>query len=235
MTESTVVPPCPLSIVIPVKDDAHALAHLLSQLSKLPTAVAGRLEIVVADGGSSDGSAALAEKMGAQVLSTSSGRGVQLNAGCQAARGTMIWMLHADSRPSDAALRWLVDQPGQIWGRFDVAFDQPGWTLRLLAMMMNARSRLTGICTGDQGIFVHRHLIRAVGGIPEQPLMEDVELSRRLNALCKPYCASHTVTTSARRWRRNGFLGTVLSMWWFRIRYWLGADPEVLASQYYGR
>lgn len=193
------------------------------------------LEIVVVDGGSVDGSVALAEKMGARVLTSPSGRGLQLNTGCRAARGPLIWMLHADAAPSERAINWMVAQQGRIWGRFDVGFDERGPALGLLSMLMNRRSRLTGICTGDQGIFVHRDLLKSIGGIPEQPLMEDIELCRRLNALCQPLCSKHIVTTSARRWRRNGFLRTVLSMWWFRIRYWLGADPEVLAGEYYGR
>lgn len=185
------------------------------------------------DGQSSDGSAALAEKMGVRVLVATAGRGGQLNTGCRAALGSVIWMLHADSEPSMAALDWLLAEPEPLWGRFDLAFDQDRPTFKLIAAMMNGRSRLTGICTGDQGIFVNPSLLKTIGGVPEQALMEDIELCRRLKVCCRPECLELVVRTSTRRWQKNGLWRTVLSMWWFRIRYWLGADPAVLADDYY--
>ena len=118
------------------------------------------------------------------------------------------------------------------WGRFAVRIEG-GAVLAIVAWMMNRRSCLTGICTGDQGIFVHRELLHAVGGMPTQPLMEDIELSRRLKRKVRPLCRTERVGTSARRWRAHGVLRTVLSMWWFRLRYWQGADAEQLAREYY--
>lgn len=234
MSEPSADEPPLLSIVVPVKDDAHALAHLLTLLANHPASALARLEIVVVDGQSSDGSAALAEKMGARVLVAPAGRGGQLNIGCRAARGSLIWMLHADSRPSTAALDWLLAAPPeQLWGRFDITFDQDHLAFKLIAAMMNGRSRLTGICTGDQGIFVNPSLLKAIGGVPEQALMEDIELSRRLKACCRPECPGLVVCTSTRRWRKHGIWRTVWSMWWFRLRYWLGEDPTVLAGDYY--
>ncbi len=191
------------------------------------------IEMIVIDGGSRDRSAAVAEAQGARLIRTEASRGVQLNAGYQAARGACLWLLHADSQPDPEGVRWLCMQDGIDWGRFDICFDADDPRMRLVAGMMNLRSRVTGICTGDQGLFVHRRLLVAVGGIPEQALMEDVELSRRLRRLCRPKCPDLTIRTSARRWHRDGWGKTVLSMWRFRLRYWLGASAEHLAQKYY--
>lgn len=220
-----------LSVIIPVRDDASALGRLLHELAAVPSR---DVEIVVVDGGSTDGSARVAAQSGARVLTSPPGRGAQLAAGVAAARGRWLWLLHADSRAVAAAyglLRDLDDTPG--WGRFDVRFDPPRRLLRLVAAMMSVRSRLTGICTGDQGIFAHRALLDAAGGMPEQPLMEDIELSRRLRRLAHPRCPAVTLTTSSRRWLQHGVWRTVVAMWWFRLRYWLGTDPAALARDYY--
>lgn len=222
-----------LSIVIPVLNDVKALSALL-RLLRLPE-YAG-VEVLVADGGSDDGSAAAARALGADaVLVTPAGRGAQLAAATQFARGTWIWCLHADSTPDPGCVPWLLalpDQPG--WGRFSVGLDG-SLLLRLVGRSMNLRSRLTGIATGDQGIFVHRALLSEVGGVPRQPLMEDIELSRRLRRLTRPRCPTLKVHTSPRRWQRNGVLRTIFAMWRFRLRYWWGADPIDLARDYYRR
>ena len=230
----------PISVVVPVLDDAAALAALLGDLK------GSGLEIVVADGGSRDGSAALVARLGARLISCPPGRGRQLDEGVKAAGGDWLWFLHADSRVSAAVLAeiaGLVSQPPG-WGRFDVQLDgeQIGngcsWPakalLRMVAALMNRRSALTGICTGDQGIFVHRALLDAVAGMPRQPLMEDIELSRRLRRLARPRCLRGPLRASARRWLSRGPVRTILSMWAFRLRYMLGASPERLAREYYG-
>lgn len=222
-----------LSIVIPVLNDVDALSALLRLLRAQTRA---DVEILVADGGSADGSAGTARELGAQaVLVTPAGRGAQLAAAAQFARGRWIWCLHADSKPDPGCLPWLLalpDQPG--WGRFNVGLDGSP-LLRLVGRAMNLRSWLTGIATGDQGIFVHRALLSEVGGVPRQPLMEDIELSRRLRRLVRPRCPSLKVHTSARRWQRHGVLRTIFAMWRFRLRYWWGADPVDLARDYYRR
>jgi rSAM/selenodomain-associated transferase 2 len=220
-----------LSIVIPVRNDAMALSQLLERLSALTPD--DDLEIIVVDGGSSDDSTEVARGAGASVRQAPPGRGSQLAAGCRQASGQWIWMLHADSQISLAALTYIRSLSGAGWGRFNVQFDQPLPGLRLVALMMNLRSRGSGICTGDQGIFVHRFLLDRVGGVPEQPLMEDIELCRRLKRLCQPNCAKIGLVTAARRWRRRGLFITVLEMWSFRLRYWWGIDPVDLASEYY--
>ena len=236
-----------LSIVIPVLNDALALERLLRFLAT-QSAAADEVEVLVADGGSQDPSREIAAGLGARVISTRPGRGLQLNAGCAAAEGHWLWLLHADCLPSDEAVREMFAKAGVAgtsaaaqmlrdsavgWGRFNVCFDEDSVRMRLTAALMNGRSRLTAICTGDQGIFLHRQLLHRIGGIPEQPLMEDVELCRRLRVLCRPDCSSSRVQTAARRWQQAGWLKTVLTMWRYRLRYWLGVPADVLAREYY--
>lgn len=228
-----------LSIVVPVRNDAVPLATLLEYLSAHHGATGSApcrdlFEIIVVDGASSDGSAEVARRAGADVILRSPpGRGHQLAFGSAQARGDLIWFLHADSRPEPHCLAALLALPHQpLWGRFDIGLAGTP-LLRMVGASMNLRSRLTGIATGDQGLFVARALLAAVDGVPSQPLMEDVELSTRLRRLQRPICLRARVHTSPRRWLRRGVARTVLSMWWFRLRYWLGADPERLARAYY--
>jgi rSAM/selenodomain-associated transferase 2 len=222
-----------LSIIIPVRNDAEPLATLLAHLRDSMGAPDRSVQVIVVDGESQDDSMSIAGRAGALVVRSSAGRGRQLNAGLQAASGDWLWMLHADALPSTAAIEWIRQRRLPGWGRFDVSFDDDGVQMRLVAGMMNLRSRVSGICTGDQGIFAHRRLLERIGGIPEQPLMEDIELCRRLSQLCPPACPSLTVQTSARRWRHNGWLKTVLAMWRYRLRYWSGVPAETLAGEYH--
>jgi len=221
-----------VSVVVPVLDDAPALSALLANLQRM---AGHRLEVVVVDGGSRDPSVAVARSAGCCVSTCRRGRGHQLAEGAARARAPWIWMLHAASEPSAEAVDHLLRREPDVpaWGRFSVSLS-PGSALETVAVGMNWRSRLTGICTGDQAIFVHRSLLQAVGGVPRQSLMEDIELSRRLKRLSAPDCRREAVGTSPRRWRQNGIARTVLSMWRFRLRYWLGADAEQLAREYYG-
>lgn len=221
----------PVSVVIPVLDDAAALTVLLDRLNDYPS-----LEIIVVDGGSRDGSDAVAASRGATVVGAPRGRGQQLAAGIGAARAPWLWLLHADSAPSPDAVDHLLQRSAEApgWGRFAVQMDGGG-LMKTVAYIMNLRSRLTSICTGDQGLFVHRRLLDAGGGMPEQALMEDIELTRRLKRLRPPDCRPEPIAASPRRWHEHGVVRTVLSMWRFRLRYWLGADPEQLAREYYRR
>lgn len=228
-------------MIIPVLNDAAALGRLLDELNP---GARPALEVLVMDGGSTDEPERHTSRPGVRLIACPRGRGQQLAAGAAAARGHWLWFVHADTTAIDAALRHILTLPAEVrpgvdagWGRFDLRFDHapPPWGLALsmVAFMMRMRSRLTGICTGDQAIFVHCAVLQRAGGVPQQPLMEDIELSRRLKPVSRPQARRETITTSARRWRERGVVRTVFCMWWYRLRYWFGADPHVLARSYY--
>jgi len=221
-----------ISIVVPILNEAgemHVLlAHLLSLQHK-------GCQIIVVDGGSDDDSIALVKAAGFSVISTSRGRACQMNAGAQAADKDFLLFLHADTRLPDSfdtlLCNALVDE-GADWGRFDVSIEGEPLMLKTISWCINCRSRLTGIATGDQAIFVSRHAFESVGGFPEQPLMEDIELSKRLKKHSAPFCARHKVTTSGRRWIENGVWRTVWLMWQLRLAYWLGVPADKLIGRY---
>ncbi len=220
-----------LSIVLPVLNEAPGIVAALQALAPLRTR---SVEVIVVDGDSADRSAELAAPWADQVLRALRGRASQMNVGAAAARGGALIFLHADSRLPEDADR-LVAQAmacGHHWGRFDVEIEGMSAWLPVVAALMNRRSRLTGIATGDQAVFVTREVFAAVGGFPDIPLMEDVELSRRLLRTGRPACLAARVTTSGRRWEAHGVWRTILRMWWLRLRYFLGADPQRLAVEY---
>jgi rSAM/selenodomain-associated transferase 2 len=218
-----------LSIVLPALNEAVGIEAALRAL--MPSRARGA-EVVVVDGGSGDGTAELARPLADQVLSAPRGRATQMNAGAAAARGDVLLFLHADTRLPEDADRLIRDGlKGRAWGRFDVRFDEGG-LLRVVALMMNLRSRLTGIATGDQAIFLTRAAFEAAGGFPPIPLMEDVALSALLKRLGRPRCLSALVTASGRRWHEHGLLQTILLMWRLRLAYYFGADPVLLARAY---
>jgi rSAM/selenodomain-associated transferase 2 len=220
-----------LSIVIPVLDEAPRIGAQLQQLQLLRQ---NNVELTVVDGGSSDGSAQAAAPLADQVLLAPRGRARQMNAGAAASHGRVLLFLHADTtlpRNAAGAVLEAIDA-GARWGRFDVRIDGRHPMLRIVERMMNWRSRLTGIATGDQAIFVRRDLFEHVGGFPELPLMEDIRFSALLKRQAAPACLTETVTTSGRRWQKHGVLRTVLLMWWLRAAFFCGADPARLARQY---
>lgn len=222
-----------LSVVIPVLNDAPALAALVFELRRTDES----LDIVVVDGGSSDEPASVLPDDVQFIAIPRPGRGAQLAAGIARAQGEWIWLLHADSSGVGAALAFLnaLSTPG--WGRFDVRLGDVvpsvSRALRWVAWFMNWRSRLTGIATGDQGIFMHRSNLGLIGGMPEQPLMEDIELSSRLKKTGRPLCPRIVLGASGRRWQKAGVVRTILRMWRFRLRYFFGVDPERLVADYY--
>lgn len=220
-----------LSVVIPVRNEAQALPFLLDDLLALGAAGA---ELIVVDGGSTDGTCEVAHGRVDQLLKTGLGRAVQMNAGAATARGTYLWFLHADTRVSAEAISRLQQTLEQrpLWGRFDVRLFPAGPALRLIGWMINLRSRLTGIASGDQGIFVDRACFDALGGYAHIPLMEDLQLCRRLKAQARPHCLRPPLITSSRRWLQHGVWRTVLLMWCLRLAYYAGANPEKLARQY---
>ena len=226
-----------LSIVIPTLNEEQGLPLLLKDLRAIDTSP-GFLEILVVDGGSRDNTREIAEEFGARLLIAPPSRGGQLQTGFLASQSQMLWFLHADSRVDSTcweALEPLVGSPG--WGRFDVRLGDAPVPLgfRIIARVMNLRSCFTCIATGDQGIFVARELIEQIGGVPEQPLMEDVELSLRLRRLAPPTCLRASLETSRRRWDRGGLVRTTWQMLRLRSAYALGASAESLFVRYYKR
>ena len=219
-----------LSIIIPVLDEAEYLATTLPALARLRRA--GH-EIVVVDGGSRDDTRRRARPLADRVLVAGRGRARQMNAGAASATGDVLLFLHADSLlPADADAAVARGLERSCWGRFDVRLWGREWSFRIIEAFMNLRSRITGIATGDQAMFVTREAFERVGGFPDIPLMEDVAMSRRLKAVARPACLRQRVVTSARRWRTHGVARTVLLMWRLRLAFALGADPRRLARHY---
>jgi len=231
--------PLRLSIVMPVLDEAAIVEASLQAL--VPLRAAAGVEVVVVDGGSRDRTAALSAPWADAVMAGPRGRAAQMNVGARHARGNVLLFLHADTAlppaaPESIAAALQAPRPGSRraaqWGRFDVRISGRRRLLGIVAALMNLRSRLTGIATGDQAIFMTRGAFDAVGGFPEQPLMEDIEMSRRLRSLTAPVCLRARVTTSGRRWEARGIWRTIVLMWRLRLLYAVGVAPERLARSY---
>ncbi|PSF04690.1 glycosyl transferase [Marinobacter fuscus] len=221
-----------LAIIVPVLNEIKTLPTLLAQLAVLRRQ---KTEVVIVDGGSQDGTANAARAQGFRVIDSGPGRARQMNAGARATRAEGLLFLHADTRLPDNALA-LISQALKssplAWGRFDVRIEGASRLLPVIAWFMNRRSRLTGIATGDQGLFLNRELFIRTGGFPEQPLMEDIELSKQLKRVTRPICLRARVTTSGRRWDERGSWRTILLMWQLRWAYWRGVPAEQLAARY---
>ncbi len=220
-----------LSLIIPTLNEAETLDAVLADLQGLRR---NGVEVIVVDGGSRDDTAARAAPLAERVLGSPAGRAVQMNAGARAARSARLLFLHADTRLPENA-DGLIDAAlsgGRCWGRFDIRLEGRHRLLPVIATAMNLRSRLTGIATGDQALFMTRAAFDAVGGFPDQPLMEDIEMSRRLKRLSPPACLRQRVTSSGRRWERQGAWSTIWLMWRLRFRYWRGESPQSLAQEY---
>jgi rSAM/selenodomain-associated transferase 2 len=224
-----------ISVIIPTFNEETTLAHTLSQTSGL-----NMDEVIVVDGGSTDRTLAMASAFMARVATASlvtapQGRAKQMNEGVKASRGEILLFLHADTE-LPATAREMIERalaiPGTVGGRFDVRFASPSPWARIVSALMNWRSRLSGIATGDQAIFVRREVFDRLGGFPDIPLMEDVEFSRRLKAAGRMVALRQTVTTSFRRWERQGPMRTILLMWTLRLLYWLGISPWRLSAWY---
>ncbi|HZL30540.1 MAG TPA: TIGR04283 family arsenosugar biosynthesis glycosyltransferase [Pseudolabrys sp.] len=220
-----------LSIVMPVLNEAAGIEAALMALQ--PYRARG-VELIVADGGTGDATTDLARPLADRVISAPRGRSLQMNGGAATARGDVLLFLHADTQLPDRADEAIFEglkRTGVAWGRFDVRFDCGG-LLSLVALSMNLRSRLTGIATGDQAMFMTRAAFDQAGGFPAIALMEDVALSARLKCIGSPLCLSARVTTSGARWRKHGVLRTILLMWRLRLAFFFGADPQKLARAY---
>ena len=220
-----------ISIIIPTLDEAGCIIGTLQPLQALRDQ---GIEVILVDGGSRDNTVELARPFVDRLLGSSPGRARQMNCGARQACGQILWFLHADTLVPGNSDQLIVGalEGKQGWGRFDVRLSGNQRLLRLVEGLMNLRSRMTGISTGDQGLFVTRHLFEEVGGYADIPLMEDIDLSKRLKRKTAPACIRKRLVTSSRRWEQRGILKTILLMWYLRLAYFVGVPAERLAMRY---
>jgi rSAM/selenodomain-associated transferase 2 len=218
------------SIILPTLNEEKIISSCLSKLQHLRT----KCEIIIADGGSVDNTLLLAESLADKIVSSEKGRGVQMNNGARQAMGEVLLFLHVDTILPDNAfqeIKHAINHSRQ-WGRFNIRFSGSHFMFRVIAQMMNWRSSLTGIATGDQVIFVTRTAFFAAGQYPDIKLMEDIALCKALKSISPPVCLKTEVTSSSRRWEKNGIFRTIVLMWTLRLLYFFNADPELLAHLY---
>lgn len=236
-------------------DEADQIPHLITHLSEAPEKIAkdgdsnnesGQTpqrkshlseapDVIAVDGGSTDETLVMLSQSHIRVISAEKGRSNQMNEGAAVATGDVLLFLHADTRLPPDHIERLAEfiSSGKPWGRFDVRFDDDHSIFRLIASMMNWRSRFTGICTGDQAIFIRRSTFESLNGFADIPLFEDIDLCKRLKSQARPFCITSPVTTSGRRWRTHGFCKTILLMSWLRLLYYFGVSPAKLSQRYY--
>jgi len=219
-----------ISIIIPTLNEETSIEVLLQQLQYYRKK--GH-EVIVVDGGSCDKTVSISNNLADKVIESKLGRAIQMNNGVISARNDVLWFLHADTLIPDTALENIQKiLEKNDWGRFNVKLSGKNILFRVIEKMINVRSCLFGIATGDQGIFVKKQTFESVGCYSELPLMEDVELSKKLKKKSRPACIKGALITSSRRWEQKGILATVLLMWRLRFLYWLGVNADKLASQY---
>ncbi len=221
-----------LSIIIPTLHEECSIAPTLESLQ--PLRARGH-EIIVVDGGSEDATISRCLPLADRLIRARRGRARQMNAGAEAARGDIFVFLHADTRLPSSADRMIlkmVSKKAHHWGRFDVRLSGRNLLFKIISALINFRSRLTGIATGDQTIFVRRNAFERVGRYPDIPLMEDIAISKSLRRISQPGCIRCKSTTSSRRWEQHGIARTIIKMWVLRLLYALGADPALLARAY---
>lgn len=224
-----------ISVIVPTLNEAQRIDMLMRALQGLRQA--GH-EVIVVDGGSTDGTPRKVETYADRLIAAECGRATQMNAGAALAKGDLFWFVHADTVPSAEAIAAIVELAAlgrRCWGRCVARLSAPAWPLRVVEVLMEWRSRWSGIATGDQAMFVSRSLFEDVGGFPAIALMEDIALSRALKGRLRPLRVKAPVLTSSRRWDRDGVVRTILLMWYLRLSFALGADPARLARRYYKR
>jgi len=219
-----------VAIIVPTFNEFDNIVATLQPLQSLRQQ--GH-EIIVADGGSDDKTIELARSLADRVINTAKGRARQMNDGAQHASSEVLLFLHADTQlPGNAVELIQQSLPQKKWGRFDVRLSGKQPLLRVVELMMNWRSRLSGIASGDQAIFIRRDLFESIGGYADIPLMEDIAISKSLKRHGRPACIKTRLTTSSRRWEENGIFKTIILMWRLRLAYFFGVKPEQLARLY---
>lgn len=222
-----------VSIIIPVLNESTGIARLLDYLGPLRA----EASILLVDGGSEDETANVCRKRGFQTIQGSMGRAMQMNAGVESIKTDIYWFLHADCLPPPDALQDIITaiNAGYVWGRFDVCLVGNRWIYRWIGRLMNWRSCLTAVATGDQGIFIRSDLFEKIGGYPHIPLMEDIAISKILRRYGRPACIHTAMEVSSRRWEKHGVFKTITLMWLLRLRYFLGDSPDRLQHIYYDK
>lgn len=220
-----------ISIIIPTLNEEQSIVKCLTALKPYRD----YCEIIVVDGGSVDNTKPLAKPLCDKLISSAKGRAVQMNAGAENTEGDVLIFLHADTFLPEQALYKIAQNINQHqqWGRFDIKLSGNHPMLKVIAWLMNYRSRLTGIATGDQVIFLTKQLFESVGQYPVITLMEDIALCKKLKQISPPICLKAKVISSGRRWEQFGVFKTILLMWSLRLRYFLGEDPQILAYLYH--
>ncbi|VAW52802.1 hypothetical protein MNBD_GAMMA07-1943 [hydrothermal vent metagenome] len=226
--------PLTLSIIIPCLNES---THIVSSLKKLQKIRSKGHEIILCDGGSKDNTLALANNLADHILNTQPGRAKQMNMGAQIASGDVLCFLHADTiipANFEAIITHELHQSDKIWGRFNIKLSNSFWPYRVISWFINTRSCMSGVATGDQGIFIYKENFLKLKGYADIPLMEDIEISKRLRKTSRPICINKSfLITSSRRWEQFGIFKTVILMWHLRLRYFLGASPTELAKFYH--
>jgi rSAM/selenodomain-associated transferase 2 len=220
----------PLSIIVPVLNEADCLGETLESLFDNYW-LRQHCEVLVSDGGSSDGSLEIAARFACEIVRGGAGRALQMNAAAERARGEWLLFLHADSR-LPAGIEEIPDSTAE-WGFFRLRLSGEKRALRIIESAINLRSALTKVAGGDQGLFFRRRFFASLGGFPGIPLMEDIAICKRARRQAAPLVVRSPMISSSRRWQRQGIVRTVLLMWWLRFAYWLGADPVRLHRIYY--
>ena len=222
-----------IAVIVPVLNEAGRCEHLIKMLRDYRR----QSQIVIVDGGSRDDTVRQLTQAGFAVLQTEPCRALQMNYGYSHLEADAYWFLHADCTPPHNAMELIRDHldQGYGWGRFDVRLSGSNLIFRIIERMMNWRSCLTQVATGDQGIFIRGSLLRQIGGIPDISIMEDIALSKMLRSHGRCACVSDRMLVSSRRWEKNGIIYMTMLMWWLRLRYFMGADPQDLHRWYYGQ
>ncbi len=221
-----------ISIIIPVLDEEEHISSALESIERLN----GEKEIILVDGGSIDNTVDIVKKKGVILLSSQKGRGHQMNRGAEIANGETLLFLHADTKLPDNAfleIERIIKGSENIGGRFNVKFDDDRFIFKLIAFLMNWRSKLTGIFTGDHAIFIRKDIFKDIGGFLEIPLMEDIAFSKKMKRGGRVVCLEDNVITSARKWKEEGIIKTILMMWFLRFLYFFKISPKFLSKIYY--
>ena len=228
MTPTSFRKPVRVSVIIPTLNEQEHVAGAITSAQD-----AGAAETIVSDGGSTDDTQAAATAAGAtKFVNSMPGRGTQLASGLSAASGEIVLFLHADSRLGKECLEQIYKLDDFVWGAFKQRIDSPKMIYRTIEFGNASRVRWRGMAFGDQAMFANRAMLVKHGGVSEIPLMEDVDLSRRLRKLASPILLDGPVQISSRRWDQTGVVRQTIRNWTLQMRYAVGASPDSLVDRY---